>query len=86
MSHSLVFHSHHHHDHYNKHTIAVILRVIRCLFLLDSAIVVDEHERAVVLGIGVSLGTFVARTQIAAGVVLGQSSLGGALLLSSITR
>lgn len=65
------------------HAIARIVRVVRRLFFLDGAIIIDEDKGAVVLGIGVALGTLVSGTQVAAGIILGESGLGGALLLSS---
>jgi len=53
------------------------------LLLLDSAVVIHEDEGTLVLGVGIALGALVAGTQVAAGIVVGQCVLGGALLLSS---
>lgn len=67
------------------HTIARIIRIVRRLLLLDGAIIIDKDKGSVVLGIGVALGALVSGAQVAAGIVLGESGLGRALLLTSAT-
>jgi len=53
------------------------------LLLLDSAVVVHKHKGAVILGVGVALGALVSGAEVAFGVVIRQSSLGGTLLCTS---
>jgi hypothetical protein len=53
------------------------------LLLLDGAVVVDEDERAVVLGVNIARGALVAGAQVALRVVGWEGRLGGAFLLSS---
>lgn len=57
---------------------------VSSLLLLHGAVVIDEDEGALVLGIGVTLRALVARAEVALRVVVRQSSLGGALLGASI--
>jgi hypothetical protein len=65
------------------HTIAICSFIISLLFL-DSTVIVDKDKCALVFGIDVTLGSLVTRAQVALGIVVGQSSLGRALLLSSV--
>jgi phosphoglycerol transferase MdoB-like AlkP superfamily enzyme len=65
------------------HTIAICSFIISLLFL-DSTVIVDKDKGAFVFGIDVTLGSLVTRAQVALGIVVGQSSLGWALLLSSV--
>lgn len=65
------------------HTIAICSFIISLLFL-DSTVIVDKDKGALVFGIDVTLGSLVTRAQVALGIVVGQSSLGRALLLSSV--
>lgn len=49
--------------------------VVGSLLLLHSTVVVDKDESAVVLGVGVALGTLVAGAEVAFGVINWQKSL-----------
>ena len=62
---------------------ACVATVIGSLFLLHGTVVIDKHEGAVIFWVDVALGALVSRTQVASGVVVGQSGLGGTFLLSS---
>jgi hypothetical protein len=55
-------------------TISITI-VIRSLLLLHGTVVIDKDKGAVVLGVGVTLGTLVAGAQIAFGIIVGQSGL-----------
>lgn len=67
-----------------NHTVEIV-RIVRSLLLLDSAIVVDKDESALVLGIGIALSALVSRTQIAGGIVRRKRGFGRAFLLSSLS-
>lgn len=52
-----------------------IAAVIRSLLLLHGTVVVDKDKGAVVLRVGVTLGTLVAGAQVALGIIVGQRGL-----------
>lgn len=59
------------------------LAIVGSLLLLNGAVIIHKHEGVVVFGVDVTLGALVSRAQIACGVIIGQSGLGGTLLVSS---
>jgi hypothetical protein len=59
------------------------LAIVGSLLLLDGAVIIHKDEGVVVFGVDVTLGALVSRAQIACGVIIGQSGLGGTLLVSS---
>lgn len=64
-------------------TSILVLRLVRCLLLLDRTVVVHEHECAFIFRVRISLRALVPRAEVTRGVVAGEGSFGGALLLSS---
>ena len=48
-----------------KRTATLVAWLILGLFLSDGTIVIDEDECIFVVGIGITLGTYVARTEVA---------------------
>lgn len=61
-----------------------VASLIRSLLLFHGTVVIDKDESTLVLRVGVALGTFIAGTEVALGVVSGQKSLRGAFLLASV--
>ena len=51
--------------HCDQHTAVVFGLLILDLVFLNRTVVIHEHECAVVVGVGVALGAFVARAEIA---------------------
>ena len=51
-------------------TASLIRLPVLGLFFLDGTIVIDEDERALIVGIGVALSTFVAWAEIAGLVII----------------
>lgn len=67
-----------------NHTVDIV-RIVWSLLLLDSAIIVDKDESALVLGIGIALSALVSGAQIAGGIVRGKRGFGRAFLLSPLS-
>jgi hypothetical protein len=57
---------------------------VRSLFFLHGTVVIQEHEGAVVFGVGVALGALVSGAEVALGVVVRQGGLGGTFLCASV--
>ena len=53
------------------------------MLFLHRAVVIDEHEGAVILGVHVALSPLVPRAKVTFGVVVRKSGLGWAFLLAS---
>ncbi len=65
------------------HTALLLLRVVFFLLLLDSAIVIDEHEGFVVCGVLVTLRSRVSRAKVALRVMIRKRNLRWGFLLAS---
>ena len=55
------------------------------MFLLDRTVVIHEDECISVVGVGVALGSFVARAQVAGLIIQRQCGLARCFLLASVT-